>query len=178
MNPVIIFCENATTSHSDEALVLWHQAWEYDHQLAMRSLFWLLDIGESELFRYILMFMSSTFAYSYILNNIHLIVEYGSWGDLWTLLSDSSASYHLRPFIKSQILHDLKSDTPSLLAKWMPSENSTFLEAQQNARKLRELLEMSPQDYSQLVECLEVKINATRYVLNGERYSKIKLDTK
>ena len=55
------------------------------------------------------------------------ISEYGRWDDLIYAVYGTKLHYNMIEIVKAQLKLDLDSKTPSLLAKWMPSENTSSI---------------------------------------------------
>ncbi len=139
LNPVLDFFSKAGAmrGRESEAFNLFQKAFDADPQNAIRVLFYLRDIrggqGERSVFRYILNQLDDDFV-----NKIaHYIPEYGRWDEV------PVNKFTVENLIATQLSEDLENMKAgkgiSLLAKWMPSENSgkaSLIEA----RKVAELL--------------------------------------
>ncbi len=139
LNPVLDFFSKAGAmrGRESEAFNLFQKAFDADPQNAIRVLFYLRDIrggqGERSVFRYILGQLDDDFV-----NKIaHYIPEYGRWDEV------PVNKFTVENLIATQLSEDLENMKAgkgiSLLAKWMPSENSgkaSLIEA----RKVAELL--------------------------------------
>lgn len=69
--------------------------------------------------------------------------------------------------IKEQIAADLKVEAPSLLGKWMPSENASSRKTKKTANKLRKLLNYSHKEYRQLLSNLRERINIVERLMSA-----------
>ena len=74
--------------------------------------------------------------------------------------------------IKKQLEEDLNSDTPSLLAKWLPSHR-THGENKLLAKKLIKLLNITEKEYRKTLSMLRSKINIVEKNLTNKDYDKI-----
>ena len=57
--------------------------------------------------------------------NMELIPMYRRWDDVIYSFVGTSLEKDMVDFIKKQLMLDMESQTPSLLGKWMPSENAS-----------------------------------------------------
>lgn len=146
------------------------QALAEDKLLAIKCLFYLRDIrggqGERRTFRESLK----------ILSNYHkedtekllpLIPDYGRWDDLFYL-----DNVEIDKLIAEQIKKDIKSEKPSLLAKWMPSENAGK-KSKELARKVRKYLGYSSKNYRKLLADLRKKIKIVESQMSAKEWDKI-----
>lgn len=122
-------------------------AYHEDKLLAMKVLFYGRDVrgglGERDTFNHIMTGLSG-YDPKVVMKNIHLIAEYGRWDDVISLaLSDSAVSNEAVELIKTQLQKDWTTENPSLLAKWMPSENSGVTKSKV-LKRLRIKLEKTP----------------------------------
>ena len=165
-----------------------------DRKLALANLMYLRDIrggiGQRDLFRqgidiaindlvdkiakfnydednYPAMELSQT----YLL--ITLIPEIGRWDDMLVLINTNNEA--IRDFVidivKEQLDSDLKSDNPSLLGKWMPSENTSSVETKRLARKWIRALKLTPREYRKTLTELRRKIKIVENNLREGDYS-------
>lgn len=66
--------------------------------------------------------------------NIHLIPHYNRWDAIYELV-DTPLERNAFELVKEQLLQDLKSDKPSLCAKWLKSLNASSKESKMLAKK-------------------------------------------
>lgn len=141
----------------DEVLGLFVNAFAEDEKLAIKSLFYLRDVrggsGERDLFRH-------------CLNHIHrckpnlfdklvpFIPYFGRWDDLLVYF-DQSVIIH----VVNTLNEDLNSDYPSLLAKWLPSANTSSKETVKLGKQWAKYLGLSEKGYRHLLSKLRAKIN-------------------
>lgn len=108
-------------------------------RLAVKWLFYVRDaregVGERRLFRVCLKYLYSNHA-DIVKTIIPLIPEYGRWDDLWGLL-DTNLNKDVFELVTKQLTEDMinmKDGKPiSLLAKWMPSCNTSSEETKRLA---------------------------------------------
>lgn len=95
---------------------------------------------------------------------LHLIPQFGRWDDLIEIYFRSSSQIARDSILKliyTQIQQDLKEEFPSLLAKWMPSENASSLETKRKAKFLANQLgyKNDMKAYRKTLSTLRAKIN-------------------
>ncbi|MBR6045195.1 MAG: DUF2828 family protein [Ruminococcus sp.] len=144
---------------------------------ALKILFYARDIrggiGERELFRSLIRELAFTAPES-VSKNLHLIPEYGRYDDLLTLLDTPCASEALdhikQQFCKDQLSMALGGPV-SLLAKWMPSVNTSSWEKRELAKKLCRYLGLSEKKYRQSLSALRSYIDVLEKRLCTKDYS-------
>lgn len=154
------------------------EAFNEDDLLTLKMIFWCRDRerqGERTLFRNIIHYMALYDGIKYpelIRKNIKNIPVFGRWDDLFVLL-DTPLESNMIKFIKNQLIRDLKSDNPSLLAKWMPSENTSSLKTRALCTKLRKKFGWSRKYYTDRITLLRKKIDIVENKLRERNYSEI-----
>ena len=166
------------------AMDLFMRAYAEDRNLAMKALFYARDVrgglGERALFRGILRRLSALRPES-VEKNIPLIAEYGRWDDLLALLGTPLEAQTVR-CLREQLAADergMQSDSPvSLLAKWLPSVNTSSPERRAQARTLCKALGLSEKDYRRklsslrtYIDVLEKRLCRTDYTFDYEKQS-------
>ena len=146
-----------------DQIALFERAYIETPDLAMRLLFHLRDIrggmGERKLFRTLLRHVARTWPES-ARKNVAYIAEFGRWDDLMCLLG-TPAQREAVQAIKIQLAEDeaaLKRREAgdedahiSLLAKWLPSDNTSSPRTRKTAEHLIKALDMERKDYRRLV---------------------------
>lgn len=124
----------------------------YAHEAldATKLLFWSRDVrgglGERQIFRDILSYMTTIPEYSNVLyQNIPLIPVYGRWDDLFVLFDTPYEQRALKVIEMGLNAED------ALCAKWMPREKSS---KQAFAKKIRNFMNLSPKAYRTLLSSL------------------------
>lgn len=159
----------ATRDNPELGLDLFKKAFAENREKAIKILFYLRDIrggqGERQLFRNCLSYLAEH--EKDIAKKIaEYIPEYGRFDDLFVLEVET-----ILPIIKKQLDEDLKSDTPSLLAKWLPSENTSSQKTRELARRLIEAIGVSRRDYRKILSVLREKIWLVEQNLSKKEYS-------
>ena len=144
-----------------------------DKNLALKIAFYARDVrgglGERRVFRVILEWLAEN-SPSSIIKNIKFIPEFGRFDDLLALLKTSCEEDTI-DFIKSQLESDIKSETPSLLAKWLPSINASDKITRRRARSLAKFLGMDYKNYRQTLSNLRKKIKIIENNLREKDYT-------
>lgn len=171
----------AMRNRSDEDIILMFQkAYTENPELAMKMLFYIRDIrggqGERRFFRVVIRYMALTKTMrESIRKNIENIAEYGRWDDLYSLC-DTPLEQDAFAFIKRQLALDLECKTPSLLAKWMKSENASSNETKRLADKTRRYLGMSHKEYRKTLSIMRARINVLEVLMSANRWDEIEFD--
>jgi len=146
------------------------QALAEDKLLAIKCLFYLRDsrggAGERRTFREALKILSN-YNPEETLKLLPLIPDYGRWDDIFYL-----DNIDFSGFLKEQIAKDIKTDKPSLLGKWLPSENAGT-KSKKLARQIRKYLGYSSKNYRKLLSLLRNKIDIVETKLSEKNYKDI-----
>lgn len=175
LDPVLDFFSKggALRGRTNEAIKLFERAFASDPKYAVRTLFYLRDIrggqGERTLFREIL----NTLDDSTVDKIVKYIPEYGRWDEV--PLTNEGVE-----LIKKQLDYDVDAmadgDSVSLLAKWLPSENTSSLETRQRARKLAKLLGLNPGQYRKKIVSLRKYIKLLEQTMSSREWANIQYD--
>lgn len=109
---------------------------------------------------------------NFILQNLGKLVLYGRWDDITDLFVKTKDEKILK-FIYKQLQDDFISETPSLLAKWMPSENTSSANTRAAAKTIRKALQMSPKAYRKMLSSVRKKLNLVETKLTNKSYEEI-----
>ena len=161
-------------SNHKRILDLFKEAFKEDPTTALRILFYIRDIrggqGERRVFRIIL--RNLAFEQSdWLIKNLKLIPEYGRWDDLF-VLKDSPVESHMIMFIKQQYIIDLDNcfngKPVSLLAKWMPSENTSSADTRALATYVRTNFGYTSRGYRKSLSMLRKAIDIVERKLSAK----------
>ncbi|MBQ4430826.1 MAG: DUF2828 family protein, partial [Synergistaceae bacterium] len=148
-------------------------AFAEDPDMAVRIAFYARDIrgglGERETFRTILSWLA-IHSPATVAKNIALIPEYGRWDDFIALIGTPCESM-AECLIRDQLRKDKESDSPSLLAKWLPSVNASSKITRARACRLAGRLHMSLKDYRQTLSALREKLRIIENNLREKDYT-------
>ena len=99
----------------------------------------------------------------------------GRWDDLY-VLNRTPLEKDMYKFMKKQFLLDLNCKTPSLLAKWMKSENASSKESRYLALKTMQAFDMKPKMYRKALATLRERINVLERLMSEGRFDEIEFD--
>ena len=161
-----------------EIEVLFQRALAEDKQTATRLAFYTRDVrgglGERRTGRIFFRYLAKHYP-QILKKNIRLISEYGRWDDLVDLLD--ILPQDVLPLIREQLEEDLanmETGAPvSLLAKWLPSVNTSSKETVRKGRMLAAGLQMSERGYRKTLAQLRRYLNVTEVDLSARSYEKI-----
>lgn len=154
-----------------------------DPVMAMRWLFYARDVrgglGERRLFRAVISDIAETDP-RMVNRLIRLVPEFGRWDDLWCLLKYPSVSRFVSDFVKDQIREDeigRERGLPiSLLAKWMPSINTSSENTRKLANTLCKDLGYSQKEYREILSSLRRYLNVVETKMSAQRWGEIKYE--
>ena len=166
----------AKRQHLEDAVLLFKKAFYDNKQTAVRTLFYIRDIrggcGEREIFRACMKELANMDIATFE-RVIPFIPTYGRWDDLLALPWTNGVI----ELIGKQLLEDLDEDneSPSLLAKWLPSENSGK-KSREQAVHLYRRLDMTPREYRKTLSKLRKKLNLLESKMSAKRWAEIEYD--
>jgi len=170
----------AYRSRSDEdCILMFKNALEQDANLALKCLFYLADCrggqGERRFFRVCFHWFAKKYP-EIAKKNIELIPEYRRWDDVIYSCIDTPVEKDAFAFIKKQLELDLECKTPSLLAKWLPSENASSATTRVMGNKVREYLMLTHKQYRKILSDLRSRINIVERLMSENRWDEIEFD--
>lgn len=162
-----------------DCILLFKNALAENEELALKCLFYLRDIrggqGERRFFRVCYNWLCK-FHPEIAKRNLAQISEYGRWDDLVYVAANTDMQNEAFALIREQLFLDAECNTPSLLAKWLPSENTSSKATKAMAHKLREYLNLSHKDYRKILSMLRKKINVLERLISANEWDKIEFD--
>lgn len=165
-------------SESD-CIVLFKEAFEEDATLALKCLFYLRDCrggqGERRFFRVCFKWLANNYPEAAI-RNLDNVSEYGRWDDLIYTCEGTKVEPYMLAAVKHQLALDVQCKTPSLLGKWLPSENASSRETKRLANTLRESLSMTHREYRKTLSVLRARINVLERLMSANRWEEIEFD--
>lgn len=169
----------AMRGRSDKEIVtMFSKAFAEDATLAMKTLFYLRDIregqGERNFFRLALKHLALHHEDA-LVKNLHLIPQFGRWDDMWLLL-ETSVKNNVIDLVATQLSADKDAENPSLLAKWMPSQNASSDITKRYATIFIRGFGVKPVSYRKLLSALRAKIGVLETKLTEGRYVDIAYD--
>ena len=170
----------AYRQRSDEdCILLFKEAYDENPTLALKCLFYLRDCrggqGERRFFRVCYNWLAKAHSQA-ALRNLQYVSEYGRWDDLIYTTINTPLEGAMLNMIDKQLILDLDSKTPSLLAKWMPSENASSYKTQIAARRIIKKLNGNPKNYRRALSILRKRINIVERLMSENRWDEIEFD--
>lgn len=159
-----------------EITSLFSKAYAEDKNLALKALFYLSDVrggqGERRLFRV---------AFNWLAQNdaviakklLKYIPEYTRFDNILETLENTKLEDDALAFVAKQLKADSKVETPTLAAKWAPSEQASSQVTRRLAFKLRSKMKMSPKTYRKMLSGLRAKIGIVERQMCAGEWKKI-----
>jgi len=174
---VDFFALGGATRHNLElGLDLFKKAYAKDQKKAVRILFYFRDVrggqGERDIFRVCLYWLAKKDPDT-AKQLLGLVPEYGRWDDLFHLVYVDNVKHDVFDIVRKQLKEDRESDEPSLLAKWMPSENASSDETKKRGRIFRNALGMTERTYRKTLSALREEIGIIETKITEGRYDDI-----
>ena len=166
------------TRSDADVLKLFLDAYAENPVYALKCLFYLRDVrggqGERRFFRVVIRYLANHDTAA-MRRNMKYVPEFGRWDDLYVFVGTPLEDDALA-LIKSQLELDVQCKTPSLLAKWMKSENTSSHDSRKLAAKTREYLGMTHKQYRKTLAILREKINIVERLMSENRWDEIEFD--
>lgn len=155
------------------------EAFEEDKKMAIRWLFFLRDVrnglGERRSFKMII----KELWYQNDINKdvlIELIPKFGRWDDLFILM-DYRENKQVVELLQKQLFQDIEAmkegKAVSLLAKWMPSVNTSSSATVKFAKRLARLLGYSEKEYRKTLSSLRKYMDVVEVKMSGGEWNEI-----
>lgn len=161
-----------------DCILAFRNAYDEDATYALKCLFYLRDIiggqGERRFFRVCYADLAKRDAEA-ARRNLQYIPTFGRYDDLYALVG-TPLEKDAFDFIKNQLSLDMKSKTPSLLAKWLKSENTSSAESRKLGKLTREYLGLTSRQYRKILSILRSKINVLEKLMSAGEWDKIEFD--
>ncbi|MBE5871447.1 MAG: DUF2828 family protein [Lachnospiraceae bacterium] len=154
------------------------RAYAENADIAMKILFYARDVrgglGERRLFRIVLRFLCENHKES-VVKNLDRIAQLGRFDDFLALM-DTACEKEAVDYLKAQLYKDREAVQRgerdiSLLAKWLPSVNTSDREKVRLGRKLAKAFGMSEKDYRKTLSILRKKIDILENYLRETDYT-------
>lgn len=169
----------AYRSRSDEdCILLFKKAFEEDEILALRCLFYLRDVrggqGERRFFRVVTRWLARDKTEA-MLRNLKFVPEMGRWDDLYAFVGTpvEKAAFDM---MYHQLALDVECKTPSLLAKWLKSENASSKETRKLGAATRDAFGMTSRQYRKTLSILRERIRIVETLMSQNRWDEIEFD--
>ena len=170
---------NAYRSRSEEdVILLFKQAYKENPFYALKCLFYIRDReeggGERRFFRVCLKWLAKNDPAA-VRRNLKNVAWYGRWDDLYCLV-DTPIEDEMFDFMKQQLILDTQSNTPSLLAKWLKSINTSSAESRRLGDKTRRAFGMTHRQYRKTLSILRERINVLERLMSANKWDEIEFD--
>ena len=163
----------------NDCILLFKNAFEEDALLTMKCLFYLRDIrggqGERRFFRVCFNWLAKNYP-TIARKNLENCAEFGRWDDLIYSTIDTPVQNDAFAIVKHQLALDVECKTPSLLAKWLPSENASSQTTKATANIIRQYLGMTHKQYRKILSVLRERINVLEKLMSAGRWDEIEFD--
>lgn len=163
----------------EDCILAFKNAYEENPILALKCLFYLRDCrggqGERRFFRVCFRWLAENHSDAASRNLIN-VSEYGRWDDLIYATVGTKVERLALAIVAKQLALDTSCKTPSLLGKWMPSENASSKETKRVANIVRQALGMTHKEYRQTLSELRTKINIVEKLMSQNRWDEIEFD--
>lgn len=166
-----------TRSESD-CIVLFQKAFDENPVYALKCLFYLRDArggqGERRFFRVVTKWLADNKT-AVMKRNLKYVPEFGRWDDLYTFIG-TVLEKDVFDLMGEQFVLDLQCKTPSLLAKWLKSENTSSAQSRALATKTRKAFGLTPREYRKSLSILRARINVLERLMSAGQWDKIEFD--
>ena len=161
-----------------DVILLFKNAMAEDEVLALKCLFWIRDIrggqGERRFFRVCMKWLAN-YNTNAALRNLQYVPEFGRWDDLYAFVGTKCEKAAFK-MIHDQLMLDLDSKTPSLLGKWLKSENASSKDTRILGGITRKHLKMTHKQYRKMLSILRTRINIVEKLMSENRWDEIEFD--
>lgn len=154
-------------------------AFHEDRADAMRMLFYMRDIrggqGARRVFRVIMTWLAQNYP-NYVINNLDNFLYYGRGDDVLCLYKTPVWGYVVS-WMVNQLSHDvmdMHSNLPcSLLAKWMPSENTSSKQTRKIARDIIAHTDLTAKQYRRVLVDLRAYLKVVEQKMSARDWANI-----
>ena len=163
---------------NEDVIVMFRNAFAENPIYALKCLFYIRDVrggqGERRFFRTCMkdLAVQNTDAAR---RNLRYVPEFGRWDDLYVFVGTPLEADAFQ-IMKEQLALDVQCKTPSLLAKWLKSENTSSKESRKLAHCTREYLGMTHKQYRKTLSILRERINVLERLMSAGKWDEIEFD--
>lgn len=161
-----------------DCILMFKKAYEENPTYAMKCLFYIRNVrggqGERRFFR-VCMHWLANYETEVARRNMKYVAEFGRWDDLYCFV-DTKLEKEMFGFMKDQFVLDLDSKTPSLLGKWLKSENASSRETTRLGNLTRKYFNLTHKEYRKTLGDLRKKINIVERLMSENRWDEIEFD--
>ena len=164
--------------NDEDVLLMFRKAFKENPSYALKCLFYIRDVrggqGERRFFRVCMKDLAKNNTEA-AMRNLRHVPEFGRWDDLYVFVGTPLEAAALN-FMKEQLALDIQCKTPSLLAKWLKSENTSSAESRRLATITRKAMGMNHKQYRKTLSVLRARINVLERLMSENRWDEIEFD--
>ena len=169
----------AMRSRSDaDVILMFMKAFQENPSYALKCLFYIRDVrggqGERRFFRVIMKWLAENHTDA-ARRNLKYVPEFGRWDDLYVFVGTPLQNDALQ-IMKDQLELDVQCKTPSLLAKWLKSENTSSAESRRLGGITRKFIGLNHKQYRKTLSILRERINVLERLMSENRWDEIEFD--
>lgn len=161
-----------------DCIILFSKAYDEDPVYALKCLFYLRDVrggqGERRFFRVVTRWLANNKTEA-MRRNLKFVPEFGRWDDLYEFIG-TKLEKDAFELMRKQLMLDVQCKTPSLLAKWLKSENTSSSKSRALASKTREAFHMNHKEYRKTLSTLRERIKVLERLMSENRWDEIEFD--
>ena len=179
-NLLDMFAMGAAMRHRSDSdvILMFRNAFAENPVYALKCLFYIRDVrggqGERRFFRLCMKDLAKNETEA-AKRNLEHIPTFGRWDDLYVFV-DTPLEAAAFNFMKKQLALDVECKTPSLLAKWLKSENTSSQESRRLGNKTRIAFGMNHKQYRKVLAILRERINLLERLMSENRWDEIEFD--
>ena len=166
------------TRSDEDCIFLFKKAFEEDEVHALKCLFYLRDVrggqGERRFFRVVTRWLADHQTEA-MRRNLEFVPEFGRWDDLYEFIG-TKLEENAFELMRKQLMLDVQCKTPSLLAKWLKSENTSSSKSRELANKTRKAFHMNHKEYRKTLSVLRERIKVLERLMSENRWDEIEFD--
>ena len=161
-----------------DVIFLFDKAFQEDKTYALKCLFYLRDVrggqGERRFFRVVIKWLANKHTDA-MRRNLIYVPEFGRWDDLYAFIG-TPLENEAFDIMYHQLANDVECKTPSLLAKWLKSENTSSADSRRLAALTRKHFNMTPRQYRKTLSVLRQRIKVLERLMSENRWDEIEFD--
>lgn len=166
------------TRNDEDCILLFKKAYEENPTYALKCLFYIGDCrggqGERRFWRVCAKWLAKEDTDA-MRRNLKYVPEFRRWDDLYTFVG-TPLEKDIFDMMKEQLALDIQCKTPSLLAKWLKSENTSSQKSRILANKTRIAFGMSHKQYRKTLSMLRERINVLERLMSAGKWDEIEFD--
>ena len=161
-----------------DCILLFKNALEENETYALKCLFYLRDVrggqGERRFWRVCMKWLAKNHS-DIARRTLLYVAEFGRYDDYYVFV-DTPLEDEMFGILRGQYILDLECKTPSLLAKWLKSENTSSAESQYLGMRTRKAFGLSPRQYRKSLSLLRERIRVVERLMSANRWDEIEFD--